>query len=264
MPERRVVSADGTELAARCSGSGSPLVLVHGAMSDLNAFAGIEAPLAERHSVWVYSRRGRGGSADGPDYGLEREVEDVLAVLEAAGGGGHLFGHSAGAVYALLAAPRARSLRSLSLYEPPVHVGQADPAAFEPLLAALDADAPDRALEAFFPVADIAPDEVEIVRSVEPLWQALCEGVRVFPRELRALREEGPGRLEQLPRIRVPMLYLHGELTRAPVYPSLAEVAQRWPQAARHELKGQRHLAPVFDPAGFAEALRSFTAAHDG
>ena len=65
MPETTIASADGTKLAARHSGHGSPIVLVHGANGSLETFALIEGPLAERHSVWVYSRRGRGGSGDG-------------------------------------------------------------------------------------------------------------------------------------------------------------------------------------------------------
>ena len=72
MPEVTITSADGTKLAARRSGRGSPLVLVHGATGDLDTFALIERALAERHTVWVYSRRGRGGSSDGADYSLQR------------------------------------------------------------------------------------------------------------------------------------------------------------------------------------------------
>ena len=96
-----ITSADGTKLAARCSGHGSPLVLVHGANGDLDTFALIEDTLARHHAVWVYSRRGRGGSGDGPGYALEREVEDVRAVLAVAGDGAHLVGHSGGAIYSI-------------------------------------------------------------------------------------------------------------------------------------------------------------------
>lgn len=120
MTAMTITSADGTNLAARCTGHGSPIVLVPGANGDLDTFALIEGLLAERHSVWVYSRRGRGGSCDGPAYSYDREVEDVLAVLAATGDPAHLMGHSSGAVYALLAASHAPSLRSLILYELPV------------------------------------------------------------------------------------------------------------------------------------------------
>lgn len=261
--ETTLVSADGTRLAARCSGNGSPLVLVHGAMGDLNAFALTEPLLAERHSVWVYSRRGRGGSGDGSLYSLEREVEDVLSVLDAAGEGAHLVGHSSGAVYSLLAAPRTKSLRSLALYEPPLHVDRMDGALLKDMQAALDAGQPGRALELFFPVADIVEEELKAIRAQQPVWEALCRGVRVFPREHAALQADARRLLSAAELPPVPLLYLYGELSREPVFPTLDEVAQRFPQARLHCLPGQRHLAPVFDPTGFAQALLAFTAAHD-
>jgi pimeloyl-ACP methyl ester carboxylesterase len=264
MLESHVVSGDGTRLAARRSGSGTPLVMVHGAMGDLNSFAPLEEPLAAQHTVWVYSRRGRGGSGDGPQYGLEREVEDVLAVLEAAGEGAHLFGHSSGAFYAWLAAPRARGLRSLTLYEPPLRLDRAAPAALEGMWAALDADDPDGALEAFFPVADITAEEAAMLRTQEPVWEALRRGVRLFPREHRALQDDGRRLLEATTPPRVPTLYLYGTLTEAPIYPTLEEVAERLPQARLEPLPGQRHVAPMFDPATFAQKLLAFTTAHDG
>jgi pimeloyl-ACP methyl ester carboxylesterase len=66
MPDTTITSADGTTLAARRFGRGSPLVIVHGAIGDLDTFALIEGLLAERHSVWVYSRRGRVTAAMAP------------------------------------------------------------------------------------------------------------------------------------------------------------------------------------------------------
>lgn len=264
MRETSVTSPDGTELEARCSGSGSPLVLVHGAMADRDSFALVEERLAGRHTVWVYSRRGRGGSGDGLDYILEREVEDVLAVLAAAGEGAHLFGHSSGAFYALLAAPRARGLRSLALYEPPLHADGEDAGLLEGVESALKAGEPSRAVEHFLPVAGITEQEAGVLRAEEPIWETLCEGIRVFPRELRALQAEGRGRLSAYRPPDVPVLYLYGEETEGSVYPTLDEVAALFPDARFHELPGQRHLAPLFDPASFAEALLAFTASHDG
>lgn len=263
MASRIIISADGTELAARCSGSGSPLVLVHGALADLDAFALLEAPLSERHTVWVYSRRGRGGSGDGPDYRLEREIEDILAVLEAAGDGAHLLGHSLGAIYTLLAAPRSRSLRSLILYEPPLHADKSDPRFFEAMEAALAAGDPDRALESFLPEADIAGEELEAIRAQEPFWEVLRRGIFVFPREMQALAADGARMLSAAERPAVPVLYLHGEKTQAPVYPTPDEVAAFLPNARLHALAGQRHMAPLFDPLAFAQAVLGFTTAHD-
>lgn len=263
MTETTVVSADGTPLAARYTGSGSPIVLVHGALGDLNTFALLEEPLAEHHMVWVYSRRNRGGSGDGPSYGVEREAEDVLAVLEAAGGDAHLFGHSSGAVYAMLAAPRAARLRSLLLYEPPLHVDTVERDLRERMESALADGDPARAIETFTPVADITPEELEAVRSEELVWEALKAGAQVFPRELQALQDEGAALLSQTELPDVPLLYLYGELTAAPVYPSVSEVAERYPKAQLHCLSRQRHLAPMFDPAAFAQAIIEFTARVD-
>lgn len=262
MKETTVVSADGTPLAARCSGHGSPLVLVHGALGDLNSFALLEAPLAERHTVWVYSRRNRGGSGDGPSYSIEREAEDVLAVVDAAGGDVHLFGHSAGGAYAMLAAPRASRLRSLLIYEPALHADRMERATRERLEAALAAGDPDSAIEAFTPAAGITAEELAAIRTLEPVWEALLAGVQVFPRELRAL-QEASALLSRIELPDVPLLCLHGELTESVAYPSASEIAERYPNAEQLTLPGQRHLAPMFDPESFAQAVLAFTARVD-
>ena len=189
MPEMTITSADGTRLAARHSGHGSPMVLVHGAIGSLETFALIEGMLAERHSVWVYSRRGRGGSGDGPHYGLDREVEDVLAVLAAAGDHAHLLGHSGGAMYCLLAATQRPSLRSLVLYEPPFHGDRFDPNLVDAVQAALDAGDPDQALEIFLSAGVAVDEEVQIIRSLPEVWARAREGVCLVPRELRTAHE---------------------------------------------------------------------------
>jgi pimeloyl-ACP methyl ester carboxylesterase len=261
MPETTIASADGTKLAARCSGHGSPLVLVHGALGDLDTFALIEGLLAERHSVWVYSRRGRGGSGDGCDYAFEQEVEDVLAVLAAAGDRAHLVGHSFGAVCCLFAATLSPSLRSLVLYEPPLRVDRMDARIDDDIQAALDAGNPDRALEIFFTVADIVGAEAEVLRSLEPVWERLRAGVRCVPREGRALLEAAD-RLEVFDPPDVPTLYLYGQATDTSIFPTADNVATRFPKAQLRGLPGQRHLAFAFDPRAFARAVLAFTSAH--
>ena len=263
MTEMTLTSADGTKVAVRCTGHGSPMVLVHGANGDLDTFALIEGLLAERHSVWVYSRRGRGGSGDGPDYALEREVEDVLAVLAAAGDRPHLFGHSGGAAYSLLAAVQRPSLRSLVLYEPPLHVDGLDPSIVDDMQAALDAGNPDRALEIVFPAVGVVDTEVQVLRSLEPVWERLRAGVRLVPRELRT-GFQAIDRLEAFDAPDIPTLYLFGEATDASIFATPDEVAELLPKAQLHGLPGQRHLAFAFDPRSVAQAVLHFTTAHDG
>jgi pimeloyl-ACP methyl ester carboxylesterase len=169
MAEMTITSADGTKVAARCTGHGSPIVLVHGAVGDVDTFALIEGLLAERHSVWVYSRRGRGGSGDGTDYTYHGEVEDVGAVLAAAGHRAHLFGHSGGAFHALLAAAQASSLRSLVLYELPL-IDRLDAGVIDALIdgmeIALEAGDPGGALDLFLPLAGIVNEEVQALRAL--------------------------------------------------------------------------------------------------
>jgi pimeloyl-ACP methyl ester carboxylesterase len=263
MPEWTVTSADGTTLASRHSGHGSPMVLVHGANGDIDTFALIEGLLAERHSVWVYSRRGRGGSGDGADYALEREVEDVLAVLAAAGDRPHLFGHSGGAMYSVLAAMRRPSLRSLLLYEPPLHFDRLETSVVDAMQASLAADNPDRALELLFPAVGVVDAEVQVLRSMEAVWERLRAGVRLVPRELRT-GFEAIDRLEAFDPPDIPLLYLYGEATDAPIFAPPGEVPELLPKAKLHGLPGQRHLAFAFDPASVAQAVLQFASEHDG
>lgn len=266
MTETTLTSADGTKLAVRCTGHGSPIVLVHGAVGDLDTFALIEGVLAQRHTVWVYSRRGRGGSGDGPDYTYHHEVEDVLAVLTATGHRAHLFGHSGGAVYALLAAAEASSLRSLVLYEPPL-IDRLDASFIDGLIhemeTALDAGHPDRALELFLPLAGMIDEEVQALQALEPVWARMRSSVRLVPREMRSALRDDPNWLSRFDPPNVPTLYLYGEETDAPMFPSPREVPDLLPNAQLHGLPRQRHLGFAFDPSSFAHAILEFTAAHN-
>jgi pimeloyl-ACP methyl ester carboxylesterase len=263
MRETTITSADGTRLAARHSGRGSPIVLVHGALGSIDTFLLVEGLLAERHSVWVYSRRGRGGSGDGPRYSLDREVEDVSAVLAAAGDHAHLLGHSGGAIYCLLAATHHASLRSLVLYEPPLHGDRFAPALVDRVQAAVDAGDPDRALELFYAAAGVVEEEVRIIRAIPEVLARAREGVRLAARELRTA-QEARHRLRAAYSAAVPTLYLYGEATKAPIFAIPDEVARLLPHAELHGLRGQRHLAWAFDPTTFAEAVLEFTSAVDG
>jgi pimeloyl-ACP methyl ester carboxylesterase len=183
--------------------------------------------------------------------------------VDAAGGDVHLLGHSSGGLYCLLAGERLASLRSLIVYEPPLRLDRSEPGVMERVAAAVGADDPDGALDAFLPLAGISPGEIQFMRSMEPVWSRLCAGVRVLPRESEALAAEA-GRFATLKRPDVPMLYLYGSETDAPIFPTIKEVGELFPEAQLCGLAGQRHVAQAFDPAGFAEAVLRFTAAHDG
>ena len=100
-----VLSADGTQIAAWRSCDGPALVLVHGAAADHRRWAPVLPALEERFTVLAIDRRGRGQSGDSDDYALEREFEDVAAVVEWAGEAVHVLGHSYGGICALDCAP---------------------------------------------------------------------------------------------------------------------------------------------------------------
>ena len=126
----RTRSADGTAIAFDRSGEGPAIVVVGGALADRSAFASLAARLAPRFTVIAFDRRGRGDSGDTAPYAVEREVEDIAALLDEAGDSAFLFGHSSGAVLAL---ETARTLpgrvSKLALYEPPFVVDDSRPRA---------------------------------------------------------------------------------------------------------------------------------------
>ncbi|TMK45051.1 MAG: alpha/beta hydrolase [Actinobacteria bacterium] len=114
-----VTSKDGTTIAFDRMGQGPPVVLVCGGSVDRMANAGVAQHLAADFSVLNYDRRGRGDSGDTLPYAIEREVEDIEAVIDAAGGSACLWGSSSGAVLALIAAESGVPVTKLALWEPP-------------------------------------------------------------------------------------------------------------------------------------------------
>lgn len=118
----RVLSADGTPIAWQRQGDGPPLVVVDPVMMDrtTSSMAGVAELLAAGHTVYTYDRRGKGESGDGEEYTPESEVDDLLAVVETAGGSAALLGTSSGAVLALRAASESAVITSVIAVEPPL------------------------------------------------------------------------------------------------------------------------------------------------
>ncbi len=115
----QVTSKDGTTIAFDRMGEGSPVILVSGGSTDRSANAPLAALLATDLTVFNYDRRGRGPSGDTPPYAVEREVEDIDAVIAAAGGSAFLYGTSSGAALAFEAAASGPAVTKLALWEPP-------------------------------------------------------------------------------------------------------------------------------------------------
>jgi len=118
----RVTSSDGTQIAYDRLGDGEPLVLVSGASTSRTVHSELANSLASDFTVLNYDRRGRGDSGNTLPYAVEREIEDLGAVIAAAGGSAAVFGNSSGAVLALRAAAAGLPIIRLALWEPPFQV----------------------------------------------------------------------------------------------------------------------------------------------
>ena len=242
MAAETVTSADGTPIAVWRSGAGSPLVLVHGSIADHTRWTPVLPALEEHFEVVAMDRRGRGGSGDSDDYALEREVEDVVAVVEAAGDGVSLLGHSHGAVCALEAALHTERLRRLVIYEPPLGYLKASPEVVDQLETLLAAGKREETLELFLTeVARQPPEAIELMRSL-PSWEARVATAHTVPREERVNRDY-KWDADRFRALDVPTLFLLGGDSPEPFRLASEAAAGALPHCKVIELPGQRHAA---------------------
>src|SRR6185369_11724715 len=170
-----VTSKDGTKIAVDVLGSGPAIVLVSGGSVDRGSNAGLAEVLKGDFTVHNYDRRGRGDSGDTLPYAVEREIEDIEAVIAAAGGSAHLYGSSSGAGLALEAAAAGASVERLILWEPPYNL---DPAGRPPAdsveqLDRMVADGRRGDAATFFMVDMVRmPAEFAAFARTQPWWPA--------------------------------------------------------------------------------------------
>ena len=151
-----MISADGTKLCCQVSGDGPPMVLVHGTLGSKETFGLVEPLLSTSYRVLTFDRRGRGESGDGPDYSIEREADDIEAVVDSFDEPVHLVAHSFGATCSVLAVARGHmDLASLTLYEPPSLRGT-DPSEWEQAVTHAASGEYEAALRAFAPLAGVS------------------------------------------------------------------------------------------------------------
>lgn len=258
-----VTSRDGTRIGWGTSGSGPPLLLVHGGLGDRSRWEALLPYLEPYRSVHAMDRRGRGLSEDHPAYALEREFEDVAAVAEAIASQAEeqvaVYGHSYGGLCAYGAASQTSSIGRLILYEgwPPVHpdawVLPADLiASLESLLAA---DERSALVEAFLREAvQMGEEEIAAYRA-RASWDARVASAHTILREERAFPTVSfdPG---EAARIVIPTLLLVGE--EQPLDWQVDVVAAALPNARVEVLDGQGHTADVVAPALVAQHLLAF------
>ncbi|WP_336364701.1 alpha/beta fold hydrolase [Halalkalicoccus salilacus] len=184
-----VTAADGTSIAYERGGRGPPLVLVHGTTADHTRWDPLRPAFEQHFTVYAIDRRGRGVSGDSAEYALEREAEDIAAVVDSIDESVVLLGHSYGALCSLEAALRTDNLRKLVLYEPPLtvsdHVTDTEDVLDE-MTALMDDGESEQALELFFrEIVGSGPRELEAYRS-SPDWPARVNTVHTVVREERA------------------------------------------------------------------------------
>jgi pimeloyl-ACP methyl ester carboxylesterase len=128
---RKVRSADGTLIAYERFGAGPPIILVGGALTSalrsFPSFVDLAQALASTFSVYTYDRRGRGDSGDNQPYAVDREIDDLEALIAEAGGAAGVHGLSSGGILGLTAAIRGAAITKLVLFEPPLPAGEPDP-----------------------------------------------------------------------------------------------------------------------------------------
>ena len=242
-----VTSSDGTTIALDRSGDGPPVVLISGGPSDRSANAPLAALLAERFTVLNYDRRGRGDSGDTPPYAVDREFDDLAAVIGAAGGAAALVGFSGTGNIALEAAARGLPVSRLALWEPPFIVDGSRPPVpkdwgrrVEELVAA---GRPGDALAYWMTTVVGAPAEAVDSMRGAPFFTAMEPSAHLLVRDAALLGDFSlPG--ERLRAVTTPTLLLDGG--QMPWLSHGVEVlATVLPNARRRTLAGQPHDLPL-------------------
>lgn len=241
-------------LDRRRIGSGPPVVLVHGTACDGQSFRLLEPVLADDFSVVTVDRRGRRQSADGDEYSLEAEFDDVVAVLEELEEPAVLFGHSYGANVALGAAIRSEKVRALVLYEPG-RPGDVRLALRDEIEQLIDRDERAAAMRLALREFTSFPEEWLDDLLETPAWKERLTYAHTIARELKAYDAFDYGDLSQLA---TPTLLLVGGESPAEDLAYAHSLAAIIPSARVMSLAGQGHDAPTTAPQLLAREIATF------
>jgi pimeloyl-ACP methyl ester carboxylesterase len=265
---RTVTSKDDTSIAFDETGHGPAVILVAPAFGTRADQAALAAALAPAFTVFAYDRRGRGDSGDTAPYTVEREIEDLDAMIDAAGGTAYVFGHSSGAVLALDAARELPSkITKLALYEPPFIIDASQPpmpAEFASHLSELiAADRRGDAVEYWQTHLGIPAEAIAHMRQ-SPMWAGLEALAPTLPYDATIMGDTqrgDPAPLKQWASVTLPTLVLDGTTTMGRedlhlfMRHAADELASILPNARRRTLEGQDH-GP--DAEALVPVLREF------
>ena len=245
-----VRSSDGTPIAYEKTGAGPPVVLVDGALCyrASGPSRGMAAALADRYTVFTYDRRGRGDSGDTQPYSVDREVEDIQALVAAAGGSASVCGFSSGAVLALEAANRLPGITKLALYEPPFIIDDSR--------APLPADYPDQlddliaadrrgdAVRLFMRQVGVPRVFVALMRLM-PAWPKLkrvAHTLRYDAAVMGDTQDGTPLATERWTNVSAPTLAIVGGSSPTWMQQGMRSLADLLPTAEHATLPGQTHM----------------------
>jgi len=258
-----VRSPDGTSIAVWVEGDGPPLVVVHGALNDHTTDRPFIDELRRTVTTFALDRRGRGASGDGPDYSIEREFEDIAAVVDAVAARTRqavsAWGHSYGADCVMGAAALTGNLTRLVLYEP--GLGFASSGHVLEALEAIDravaaGDVEGALLTALRRIVELTEEEIAVVRAT-PGWPARLAAVPRLPREIRAelAWTYEPGQFDA---VTAQTLLLAGAESSTAQQEATARAAEAISDVRVQTLDGHSHIAHRVDPAMVAAIVCDF------
>jgi pimeloyl-ACP methyl ester carboxylesterase len=271
-PTRLVASADGTPIAVFNSGDPQrqegnqpiPVVLVHGTTADHTTFRVVGPMFARRRSVHAIDRRGRGSSGDGAVYAIEREFEDVAAVVEALtaeiGQPVDVVGHSFGGRCALGAARFTGNVRRVVSYEgapAPPELSYQDPGLVERLRELLADDRLEAVLESFLrQIVGMTDADIEAYR-VNPVWPARVAAAPTIVRELEAESSRAAS-LDALSGVSTPVLQILGGASLPVFGEAVRALDSRLANGKVVVIEGAKHAAHHTHPVEFVAAVEAF------
>jgi pimeloyl-ACP methyl ester carboxylesterase len=255
---RSVRSHDGTAIAFERAGEGPAVILVGGALSsgvrDFPPFVELAGLLESGFTVYRFDRRGRGDSSDTPPYSVEREVEDLEALISDAGGTAALYGFSSGAVLAVEAAARGTGITKLALLEPPLPSSDgAGDAELEQTDEMIRTGRRGEAVASFLAGVGLPPETVDGMRQ-SPEWAGLEAMAHTLLYD-GAITEDDALWNVRAAQVSVPTLVLFSEGTSAYLGDSARRAADSIPNALSRTLPGQFHEV---DPKTLATELKTF------
>lgn len=243
-------SKDGTKIAYGRSGSGPAVIIVGGALSDRDGAADLAAALAASFTAIAYDRRGRGDSGDTQPYAVEREIEDIDALIAMAGGSAFVVGHSSGAVLSLRAAASGLAIPKLVVHEPPFIIDDQrapQPEDYVERLESLVATGqPGDATTWFFTESVGVPSAAVDQMRGTPDWDAMVALEHTLPYDGRVmgdLMRGDPAPLRQFAQVKMPTLILTGDASPGFFRTAADALAAVLPDVEQATLSGQAHAA---------------------